>query len=208
MDLDYANYFDDVWQSKNLEPTPEKLEEVKEKGYLFIHNPRTAGSSIREALSETNSEHIPARAYKKLFTPSPHFLHIWNSFFKFAIVRNPYDRFASTYAGVSGISLEQSGVGMNEYLDGNLEVFLKAHEVMLKPQYYFLCDTKGKILVDYLGQFKDLNLSWRIISNKIENKENLQAPRSKEEPQELNEKHKDIVFKLYQKDFEIFGYSR
>ena len=72
----------------------------KEKKFVFIHIPKTAGDSITEALREycnvvdTNKyKHLhPRQIRNKYFGDGT-----WNQFFKFAFVRNPWDRFHSDY---------------------------------------------------------------------------------------------------------------
>ena len=58
---------------------------------IFIHIPKTAGSSIVEMLFNEPSRHIPYFVYRDA-NPEK-----FRQFFKFAFVRNPWDRLVSTY---------------------------------------------------------------------------------------------------------------
>lgn len=60
---------------------------------IFVHIPKTAGTSVRKALDAPGvfDTHAPARAYARAY---PDF---YAKAFKFAFVRNPWDRFASSF---------------------------------------------------------------------------------------------------------------
>ena len=73
---------------------------------IFIHIPKTAGTSIYTVLSiPQNEKHFYTAAHKipshqhltptqlKPKIPGP----IWNNYFKFTVVRNPFDRVVSDY---------------------------------------------------------------------------------------------------------------
>lgn len=84
---------------------------------IYFHIPKTAGSSVeelfditydprnarRDLLSRVNTETIPAyqhllpHATKQLLLEDGRLETIWPTFFKFTVVRNPYDRAVSTY---------------------------------------------------------------------------------------------------------------
>jgi chondroitin 4-sulfotransferase 11 len=58
---------------------------------ILIHVPRTAGTSIKEALRLPGRGHLPWQYYYLVFPEQ------WDSYFKFTVVRNPYDRVVSAY---------------------------------------------------------------------------------------------------------------
>ena len=80
-------------RSKLLWNLPSKgwLEGFEVTKSLYIHIPKTAGTSICDALYERDPWHYSLNHYKNI---RPHF---YNSLFKFAFVRDPYDRLLSTY---------------------------------------------------------------------------------------------------------------
>lgn len=60
---------------------------------IFVHIPKTAGTSVLAALGATPvfDTHAPARAYARAY---PEF---YARAYKFAFIRNPWDRFASSF---------------------------------------------------------------------------------------------------------------
>jgi hypothetical protein len=58
---------------------------------IFIHIPRTAGTSIKEALEIPGTGHRPWQFYYDFHRAC------WNAYIKFTVVRNPWDRAVSAY---------------------------------------------------------------------------------------------------------------
>jgi hypothetical protein len=58
---------------------------------IFIHIPKTAGTSVARTLFGQGSRHVPYFEYEKVNGRK------FNRYFKFAFVRNSWDRLVSTY---------------------------------------------------------------------------------------------------------------
>ena len=59
---------------------------------IFVHVPRTGGFALAKSLfGNAGGSHITVRQYREIFD------HEFSSYFKFAIVRNPFDRLVSAY---------------------------------------------------------------------------------------------------------------
>ena len=58
---------------------------------IFIHIPKNAGTSVLEALG------IQEFGHRKWFEYQYDYPNEWETYLKFAIVRNPFDRFVSNY---------------------------------------------------------------------------------------------------------------
>jgi len=97
-----------------------------------------------------------------------------------------------------------------EYLNQNT---IKASRYF-RPQHYFVCDSNGKIIINYLGHFEELEKDYEFIRNKIgtgEPLKKLNVTKNKRmliEEYYFNDKIKQKVISLYNKDFELFGYSK
>jgi hypothetical protein len=70
------------------------------KKFVFVHVNKTGGTSIVEALSQFEDrteedvlhDHSPFAAYKRVLG-----LDLWNEFYTFGFIRNPYERMVSAY---------------------------------------------------------------------------------------------------------------
>jgi hypothetical protein len=69
------------------------------KRFIFVHIPKTAGSSLSHALGLDWQNHKDIARYKKELSPS-----IFDDFFKFTVVRNPWARLVSEYSFQSRLS--------------------------------------------------------------------------------------------------------
>jgi len=92
---------------------------------IFIHIPRTAGSSIERALInddwwnvDRKTKHLIANQAKKLYS------EYWNDYFKFSFVRDPYSRMLSltTFDIIRKISLEAK-ILINKIYDEDFSIY-------------------------------------------------------------------------------------
>ena len=160
--------------------------------FLMIRIPRTASTSICQALNDY-PRHKPASRLKEELKEE------WDSLFKFSIVRHPYTRFISMYQHFFGDKVKFEEFMGKELYRGDSR-FL--------PQVHYLYD-QGRLIVDYLGRFEDLDSSWEFIAGKIgigEMKLN-HLKKSKPVKPELSEQHKRAIHQYYIRDFELLGYS-
>ncbi len=198
--------------------------------YIFIHIPKTGGSSIAHSLNIKKSSHATAlEARKKLY---------WWQYrrsFKFALVRNPWDRFLSLYNYArmpenlyhSAINPEKSLYGKHQDYDllknASLEDCARyLMEGKLKhsniwnhwqPQVNWLLNKHGKIDLDYIGRFEDIQNEINYIFKKLKihaTIQHLNASRpinQKSYKEAFTEKSKEIIFNFYQKDIQLFNYQ-
>ncbi len=161
-------------------------------GCVFVHIPKTAGSSIEHALGMHGSiETIGIEPYldqrmneQTLFgAGAQHYtaaqieqvvgVAAVASYFKFSFVRNPWDRMVSAASWATSRRGEANwhrGVELDrDELDAavNRQLALRAdgHELELhfREQAPFLCDADGHALVDYVGRFETLEADWRTV---------------------------------------------
>lgn len=182
---------------------------------IFIHIPKTGGSSIAKSLFNKNSRHVPWFEYYKTNRKK------FNKFFKFALVRNPWDRLVSSYLYLKGGGMNQ--MDKNWALE-NLNQFSTFEEFVLnwvnekninswlhfKPQKYWICDKNNNIMVDYLGRLETINRDFLFIRNKIGVKNELiKINSSKRDRYDkyYNDATIEIVNKIYNDDIKLFGYD-
>ncbi len=91
----------------------------------------------------------------------------YDSYFKFTIVRNPWDRAYSWYKNVLRDDRHRSRYGISR--DMPFSDFLVAYigTDMLKPQTYWLKNYAGDIDLDYIGKFETLAEDFREITKKM-----------------------------------------
>ncbi len=164
---------------------------------IFIHIPKTGGSSISKALRQcTNFEKVPsvktyswenfsrkirgipkparhpyARRIKSIMTAKR-----WNSSFSFAFVRNPWDLMVSAYVflsqkGSSYAKLEKYSEQIKKM--DNFSEFMKSDFGRYQILEYkgnmrdWLCDDNQKILVNFVGKLENFNEDWHYVCQRI-----------------------------------------
>ena len=149
----------------------------------------------------------------------------FKNYFKFAFVRNPWDRFFSAYTylkkggrnkfdqawsneNLSQIeSFEEFVLKMNRDYHFRQKVLKYTHFI---PQYHYICDKNKKILMDYIGKFENINKDYDCISDKLNigvPLEHLNKSTSDNYRDYYTPEMRGIVSKLYRDDIRLFGYE-
>jgi len=152
---------------------------------IFIHIPKTAGQSIEHVFVELNGLTWETRA-PLLLRPNKdpklgpgRLAHLkateyvscghvdqatYPSYFKFAFIRNPYDRIVSVYNYLE----EARGVDFRTFLHDVIPAMkTSAISTHVEPQYHFLHDPSGKLLVDFVGRFEHLQRDFDTVSDRL-----------------------------------------
>jgi hypothetical protein len=143
---------------------------------IFVHIPRCAGTSIEDVLwpgSRREEElwmgfvdqyhnryqtgglqHLLARQIRQEVGDER-----FSSYFKFTVVRNPFDRAVSQFAYMKQRPDLRSFIGMPEDASFPEYVALIRGErhVQWEPQSSFVVDLDGELLVDFIGRFEALD---------------------------------------------------
>tara|TARA_R110001592_G_scaffold362966_1_gene679064 strand:+ start:864 stop:2381 length:1518 start_codon:yes stop_codon:yes gene_type:complete len=204
--------------------------------FIFMKTRKTAGSSIQKALIPfcgpddiitPDAESLEtARNVDKFFTNHPHppirdvrqFVgdDIWNSFFKFAIVRNPWSLVVSRY--------HWNKRGKECSVD-DFKVFLKKYcsdEAYWGPAHFYVNDLQqnyttinGKVELDYIAKIESLTDDFKVICSTL-GISNIDLPRSKSsyKPKDFNhyseyydDERVELVKKYFLDDIREFEYS-
>jgi hypothetical protein len=180
---------------------------------LFIHIPKTAGTSISLGLYNEDPWHYTLENYSYISGPT------FRKLFKFAFVRNPYDRLESTYR----YSFKQVKSHPNtsvrfitEYPSFDDFVFnwvnednVNAH-YFLAPQHSYLRSPLSNIGIDFIGKFENLNDGYQKINKKLGLVNSLPFTNNStaEIPTYYTNETARIVYDAYRDDFERFDYSK
>lgn len=199
------------------------------KKFIFIHIPKTAGSSIRSALkpyANPKSKSNVLRLLKNFNLPRDyrkfHFkLHsklqdaqnkmpseVFTSYKKIAFVRNPWDRVVSNFAfkvhGTDRIERNRND---------SFENFIHTEfELKKSSQFDYICDLDGRLDCDFIGRFESLAEDYMTMQDllgiELPPLPMLNASKRRNGYQDhYTQETKELVAKYYQKDIETFGYT-
>jgi hypothetical protein len=180
------------------------------KKLIFVQIPKNASSSICNYFGGPNQF-----VYDKKWTEYQiHFQEYWNDYTKFAVVRNPIDKFISAYKFIRSGNYDILQINNDLTLNSDINEFLNFVEnnlenivtPILKPQHYFICDDNDIIMVDKVIRYENLEVELESIG--ITGLEILnQSTIEDENLIVLSQDSIDKLNILYQKDFEIFSYQ-
>jgi len=130
-------------------------------------------------------------------------------FFKFAFVRNPFDRYVSYCAFVTrdqGHCDRAPQVVMRHFLTNPPN-----HHILFQPQHSFVTDPAGELMTDYVGRVEQMQQSYDEICERIgipkASLEKVNASKREDYRRYYDQPLIDGVAKLYARDLEYFGYE-
>lgn len=214
--LRHPKQFEDLLTRVNHHPKATfSIRGFTEREVIFVHITKSAGTSVALSLFGALPYHYTAWQYRVIFGN-----RLFNRYFKFTFVRNPWDRLYSAYNYLkNGGWDENDRQWANERWAGiaNFDQFvlewltperLNSH-LHLRPQHYFLLDSSDNVLVDYLGYFETINDDFDSIAKKVNPGATLAhtnaSPRGSYR-EAYNQQTKEKVAELYQRDIALFGY--
>ena len=182
---------------------------------IFIHVPKAAGSSVARSLYEKERGHYPAFLYRCI---SPTKFH---KYFTFGIVRNPWDRLVSAFHYLKqGGKISADKSWADAYLldtpdfDTFVRTWLNSDRlftgVHFWPQSFFLCDRAGKIIVDFVGKFENLDADYELIRSRLDVAVELRSDNRSVRTGYTNYYTDETAAKvadLYATDISLFNYS-
>ena len=201
-----------------------------ENKVLFVHVPKTAGTSVQNAifvddplLSERKTlwtTHTTLEEYslkhKKLSL---------GKFFKFTVVRNPWDRLVSDYFHYKeqpvirrGKAIMGRDIAIQKYMPKSFEDFVmnncypvsKFRPLRLRPQLAYLT-LNGVVDMNFIARFENLEQDFKYIVEMLEKHgaklPKVRASRHKHYTEYYNEETKALVAEKYKEDISYFGYK-
>jgi hypothetical protein len=191
------------------------------KKYIFIHVPKTAGMSIRGIL--TDKQNMPEvegiynyylyrfMAHVNAIKAKKRLGDIFDNYFKFAFIRNPFDRLVSMYFSNKQLGNEwiKEFDTFEKFINGLIGGEVKKYRHYESLSYY-LVDKDNNITVDFIGKYENLENDFGKISNILGLTGNIPKINTSEHDnyrKYYNHTTKELVYKYYQKDFELFGYE-
>lgn len=190
---------------------------------IFIHIPKTAGSSIEHLLRDEGKYELDFIGVRN-GRSTHHYMGIelklilkelYPTYYKFSFVRNPYDRLISEYfwCRINNVG-HKFNKTFDEFLDyvedviKNKKFFKPIENDHFIPQYSFLF-FNNKLLVNNIFKYEDIETVAPLIRKRLKIKTELQhLNKSKKNEITLTQEQKDRIYNLYKIDFETFNYEK
>lgn len=194
--------------------------------YVFIHIPKTAGMSIIVRMFDVVDKvgyNKYVFCYHELFLNDEDNIDLSKIGIRkisgdvefIAVVRNPYDRFVSAYKylllGANSDHNKDDQIPVDIVRSMSVSEFferlpeLKMKMIHFLPQHYFVV-VDGEIKVDHLIKFE--NLQEELIQFSEDFVDLPYVNDRKDYEIELTEEQKEIIYREYREDFELFGYDK
>ena len=182
--------------------------------FVYVHIPKCAGNTVKSVLNIPNHDHSGI-AQKYI-----------SDYFKFAFVRNPWDRFISAYEYIKGGGWKQNNPdqdwdkpdcdAINSF--SSLKEFARNPKVWtgmmhFRPQFNYVTIDKKTDCLDFIGRVENLDNDLKFICDQIGHKYNRlpHINKSKKIHQHYksyyDDELKNIVATIYSKDIEYFKYT-
>lgn len=197
--------------------------------FIFTAIPKTGTHSVRRALREhlgpEDGEQVGLFVQKRLsYEPIAAIGHghislaqirpfvgeeAFQSYLKFAFVRNPWDRFVSYCAFMTREDREfdrwpQDVMRRILFRDRPLD------HILFFPQHAFLVDQEGRLLTDLIGRVEEMQTSYDAICARIgvpsAQLEKVNSTRRNDYREYYDGELMEGVADLYRRDIELFGY--
>ena len=189
---------------------------------IFVHVPKTAGISVSTQLfGNLAGGHTRLVEYQMIFNEKE-----FDSFFKFAFVRNPWARLLSAYnflkkGGANRLNLLWAKKHLTQYQDFSdfvsnglhkKEIFTINH---FKPQSEFITlPHESGVRLDYLAYLENIKQDFKVISSQVLNNPTIVLPHINKSSETrrpyydfYNERTRGIVAELYGRDIDLLGYE-
>ena len=198
--------------------------------FVFAAIPKTGTHSVRQALrehmSEADLEQVGLFVNKRFpFEELAAIRHghitldqirpflgeeAFAGYFKFAFVRNPFDRFVSYCAFMT----RADGAFLNQPQQVMRYLLFEApptQHILFQPQHSFVTDADGKLLADHVGRVEDMQASYDAICERIGIPSaplgQVNSSRRGSYRDYYDQALIDGVAAYYRRDLELFGYE-
>lgn len=198
--------------------------------FIFVAVPKTGTHSVRQALREhmgpDDLEQVKLFVEKKFPWPELAQLghgHIslqqlrpflppkqFDRYFKFAFVRNPFDRFVSycAFATRAQGAFDQNPKAVMRHF---LFTAPPTRHVLFQPQHMFLTGADGELLTDFVGRVETMQGDYDAICERIGIPTTTLGKANTSRRRDYREYYDQAliegVTRLYSRDLELFGYE-
>lgn len=197
--------------------------------FIFVAIPKTGTHAVRQALREhmgpRDMEQVGLFVTKRFPIPEiaalghghitlqqlrPHLSpELFDGFFKFAFVRNPFDRFVSYCA----FTTREDGEFERDPKTVMREIAAAPplDHILFQPQHLFLTDAGGQLLTDMVGRVETMQASYDAFAERIgipsQPLDRVNATKRDDYRAYYDDALIEAVAKIYARDLELFGYQ-
>jgi chondroitin 4-sulfotransferase 11 len=190
---------------------------------VFVHIQKTGGVTVDRLLNERIPDLRGLVARHGFASQGMDQLDEWDEYFKFAFVRNPWDRLVSWYTMVT--SFPRAGNELWHYVHANSSTFEEfiyncTDEVEIKEgvhysfaynQLDYVTDEQGNLLVDFIGRLenfdKDVQEVFRRIGYELETVPHKNRSGHRHYSTFYTPETELIVRERFERDIQYFGYE-
>ena len=191
---------------------PAAMHHFKRRNIIFIHIPKNAGSSITQSLFQSGLSHTSALYYKLIDKQS------FEEMESFALFRDPVERFCSAFNYIKYHSKQAPNIYFreNHLQQINSISELVAHmqsdlsfksKLLLFPHFRsqseFVCDSKGKIIVNQIGHLNHISQFTQAISLHLKEEFGFDHINKSTAEKKINDADTIFIQSLYCKDLII-----
>jgi hypothetical protein len=197
---------------------------------IFVHIPKTGGTTIEHYLeipkvpstlwrdrddirviynrTKYCLQHLPAKFIKDMYP------YIFDRYYKFSFVRNPYERVISEYAWRHGMHPEfKLDINSYEYFSDWIRKFYKGNQLDHNCSQRNFLYHKNILLVDKVYRFEEFEKSIDELKTKfsIENKEIKTFNKTEmvlDKDKLLSLENKNFIYQKFKIDFDTFDYQK
>ncbi|MEM8757864.1 MAG: sulfotransferase family 2 domain-containing protein [Planctomycetota bacterium] len=193
---------------------------------LFVHVPKTAGKAVTQCLFGHNiGQHLTIEELYDIFE-NVYGVRGARSWFRFAFVRNPWDRCYSAYRYFSTGGGNAGDAAFAERAvkpHGDFRGFVKNHiasergtmQIHLRPQAEYVCDASGALALDDIARFETINDDFERIRAKLGNGTPVGEPLKPVNTSKItgdyrtayDDESAEIIGRAYAQDVRLFGYG-
>ena len=191
---------------------------------IFIHIPKTGGTSIESALDCITKEngygvvnnkamqHYNWKDYKNKYQNK------FKNYYKFTVVRNPYDKVLSDYYWLKNVAK----IDIDNFQNKNFDQYLSYCEEIVKkklynktkyhdhflPQHKFIYDDNDNLMINKILRFENFEYITKFI--KIRYKKDVKCLNKNNNSNKiiLNQNQKNKIYEIYNKDFTLLSYPK
>lgn len=193
------------------------------KKIIFIAIPKTGTKTIEKALGNFADGHCHEKASQLKLKFGE---NTFNQYFKFCFARNPWDKILSEFKFMKKrLGEHKSGtlkinnnpnwpeLGLLDKMDFKTFIIGGFGKKWILPpsNLYWIIDSAGQIVVDFVGKFETLQKDFNFVCEKIGTPKQQLPHKNKTKHKHYTEHYDDetrqIVTEIYAEDIERFGYK-